>query len=75
MSIVDEDVVITVSDRHVVVSRRSQLPNGSIMYEAARNADVLEWDAMIVLAKLGQPFRTGQEFTCPPELAQRARWN
>jgi hypothetical protein len=71
----DQRVVITVTDRHFVVCRRRELPQGSISYECARNADELEAEAMLVLARRGQPFMTGQEFTCPPELAKRARWN
>ncbi len=75
MSHTNEDVVITVSDCHIVICRRRKLSNGSISYECAWNAEELEADAMNVLAKGGQPFMAGQEFSCPKELAERARWN
>jgi hypothetical protein len=71
----DQAVVITVSHCTVVICRRCTLPNGSISYECACNADELEHDAMLALAESGEPFMTGQEFACPPELAHRARWN
>jgi hypothetical protein len=71
----DQRVVITITDRHIVICRRRELSQGSISYECARNAEELEADAMLALAKRGQPFMTGQEFTCPPELARRACWN
>ena len=71
----DEGVVITVSASHIVVCRRRHLPNGSVTYECARNAAELELDAMVAIAKGKQPFMTGQEFTCPPELAARALWS
>jgi hypothetical protein len=71
----DEGVVITVSDRHIVICRRRHLPNGSVMYECAQNAADLELDAMVAVAKGQRPFMTGQEFTCPPELAARAQWS
>lgn len=71
----DQGVVITITDRHIVICRRRELSQGSISYECARNAEELEGDAMLALAKGGKPFLTGQEFTCPQELARRARWN
>ena len=75
MSPQNEGVVITVSASHIVVCRRRHLPNGSVTYECARNAAELELDAMVAIAKGKQPFMTGQEFTCPPELAARAQWS
>jgi hypothetical protein len=71
----DQGVVITVTDRHVVICRRRELSQGTLSYECARNAEVLEGEAMLVLAKLGKPFRTGQEFPCPHTLAKQARWD
>ena len=71
----DQNVVITVSASHIVVCRRHQLPNGSITYECARNADTLEADALLAIARSKRPFMTGQEFPCPDDLAARARWN
>ncbi len=71
----DESVVITVSASHIVVCRRRRLPNGSVTYECARNAAELEVDAMVAVAEGKQPFVTGQELTCPPELAVRALWS
>jgi hypothetical protein len=61
----DQAVVITVSQCRVVVCRCRHRPDGSITYECARNAEALEGNAMLALAKSGQPFRTGQEFPCP----------
>ena len=71
----NEGVVITVSAGHIVICRRRHLPNGSITYECARNAAELEGDAMVAVAEGKQPFMTGQELTCPPELAARALWS
>ena len=71
----NQAVVLTVSECRVVVCRCRYRPDGSIIYECARNTDELEGDALLALAEQGQPFMTGQEFTCPPELARRARWN
>ncbi len=71
----DEGVVITVSASRIVICRRRHLPNGTVTYECARNAAELEVDAMLAVAKGKQPFMTGQEFTCPPELAARAQWS
>ena len=70
----DQAVVITVSHRRVIVCRRRKRADGSVIYDCARNAEDLEHDAMVALAKAGQPFMTGQEFICPPELAKRASW-
>jgi len=67
--------VITVSASRILVCRRGHLSNGSIRYECARNAEALEADAMLALARRKEPFMTGQEFPCPPDLAERARWN
>jgi hypothetical protein len=75
MSPQDHGIVITVSSRHVVICRRRRLDNGSIFYECARNADELEADAMFAVAMAGHPFMTGQEISCPPELAVRAQWS
>ncbi len=75
MPLNDEAVVITVSTSHILVCRRRTLANGSISYECARNADDLEADAMLTLAQGRQPFMTGQEYPCPPELAAQAYWN
>ncbi len=71
----DESVVITVSASCIVVCRRRCLPNGSVTYECARNAAELEIDAIVAVAEGKQPFVTGQELTCPPELAVRALWS
>ncbi len=71
----DHRVVITITERHIVICRRRELSQGSISYECARNAEDLEGEAMVVVAKGGQTFRTGQEFACPPTLAARAEWN
>ena len=68
----ESDVVITVSTCRIVVCRRCKLPNGSLTYECAQSADSLEADAMLVLAQGQRPFRTGQEFPYPPELAAQA---
>ncbi len=75
MALNDEQVVITVSTNHIVVCRRRTLANGSITYECAQNADELERDAMLALARSKRPFMTGQEFPCPKDLAAQAHWS
>ncbi len=63
----NQAVVLTVSECHVVVCRCRYRPDGSIIYECARNTDELEGDALLALAEQDGPFMTGQEFACPPE--------
>jgi hypothetical protein len=71
----DQAIVITVSGQRIIVCRRRTHTSGSITYECARNVDELEDDAMLALAQRHEPFMSGQEFSCPPELAARAQWN
>ena len=68
-------VVISVSDCHAVVCRHRQLPDGSVTWECALNADELEADAIAALVAHGGPFMLGEHVPCPSELAERARWS
>ena len=67
--------MITVSAQRIIVCRKRTLTSGSISYECARKVDELEDEAMLVLAQRHEPFMSGQEVSCPPELAARAQWN
>ena len=71
----DQAIVITVSDCRIIVCRRRELSEGAISYECAQNAEELEGEAMVAVARYGHPFQPGQEVPCPPELAAQAQWN
>ena len=70
-----DDVVISVSDCHAVVSRYRQLPDGSVTCERAVNAEELEAEAVVAIVAQGGRFGSGEHCPCPAELAARAHWS
>jgi hypothetical protein len=45
------------------------------MMECACNCDELEDEAIVAIIAYGKSLFTGHYHTCPPDLAQRARWS
>ena len=70
-----DDVVISVSDCHAVVSRNRQLPDGSVTCERAVNAEELEAEAVAAIVAQGGRMGSGEHCPCPGALAAQARWS
>ncbi len=71
----ENEVVISVSDCHAVISRYRRLPNGQLVCACAGNAAELEGEAIGVVTADEQPFRSGAQLPCPPALAGKAHWS
>ncbi len=71
----DNQVIISVSDCHAVISRYRRRPDGTLVCERATNAEDLEGAAIRAVVAQGTSITTSTHYPCPAELARQAQWN
>lgn len=69
-----EEVLLSVRNGRVFLSRYITESDGSFFWESATNMADLEADVLAAIAQQGGSINQDGDYTCPADLAARAHW-